>query len=151
MIRVDFYHLQNQRLEDVLPKLLEKAYETRKNIVIKIGNEERIDFINGLLWTYSDTSFLPHGSKKDGFADQQPIWLTDGDDIPNEAKFLFLVDGAKIGTDNLLKFERALNIFDGNSEEALGQAREFWKELKQQNADVFYWQQASNGAWQQKE
>ena len=44
MSRVDFYHLQNQRLEDVLPKLLEKAYGTGKKIVVKIGNEERVEF-----------------------------------------------------------------------------------------------------------
>ena len=66
MSRVDFYHLQNQRLEDVLPKLLEKAYGTGKKIVVKIGNEERVEFLNSLLWTYNDTSFLPHGS---------PAWL----------------------------------------------------------------------------
>ena len=56
MSRVDFYHLQNQRLEDVLPKLLEKAYGTGKKIVVKIGNEERVEFLNSLLWTYNDTS-----------------------------------------------------------------------------------------------
>ena len=66
MSRVDFYHLQNQRLEDVLPKLLEKAYATGNKIAVKIGNDERVDFLNALLWTYNDTSFLPHGSRKDG-------------------------------------------------------------------------------------
>ncbi len=44
MSRVDFYHLQNQRLEDVLPKLLEKAYATGNKIAVKIGNDERVDF-----------------------------------------------------------------------------------------------------------
>ena len=33
-MRVDFYHLQKQTLEDVLPKLLEKAYSTSKKIKI---------------------------------------------------------------------------------------------------------------------
>lgn len=46
MSRVDFYHLQNQTLENVLPKLLEKAYETGKKVKIKVGNEERVEFIN---------------------------------------------------------------------------------------------------------
>lgn len=89
MAQVDFYHLQNQTLENVLPRLLEKAYSTGKKIVVKIGNEERVEFINSTLWTYNDQSFLPHGSKKDGFGEEQPIWLTAGNDVPNGAEFLF--------------------------------------------------------------
>ena len=150
MTRVDFYHLQNKRLEDVLPVLLEKAYATGKKIVVKIGNDERVEFLNSLLWTYNDSSFLPHGTKKDGSADMQPIWLTSGDDIPNEAQFLFLVDGAESPWTSLQNFERIFNIFDGNDQESLIQARQFWKSLKQNNADVYYWQQNNNGSWQQK-
>ena len=70
MSRVDFYHLQNQKLEDVLPKLLEKAYSIHKNAVVRVGNAERIEFLNSLLWTYDEQSFLPHGSKKDGMPEK---------------------------------------------------------------------------------
>ena len=73
MIRVDFYHLQRAPLEQVLPKLCEKAYATGKRIKILLGTEERVEFINSLLWTYNEESFLPHGSKKDGFAEEQPL------------------------------------------------------------------------------
>ncbi len=150
MSRIDFYHLQKQRLEDVLPKLLEKAYATGKKIVVKVGNEERVEFLNSLLWTYNDTSFLPHGSKKDGFADMQPIWLTSGNDFANGAEFLFLVDGASAEDKQIGNFERVFNIFDGNDEESLTRARQFWKNLKQREAELHYWQQNENGTWQQK-
>lgn len=150
MSRVDFYHLQNQSLENVLPKLLEKAYETGKKIKIKIGNEERIEFINSLLWTYDDQSFIPHGSKKDGFAELQPIWLSASDDNPNNAEMLFLVDGAKASLELVNGFERVFNIFDGNSEAAVAEARSFWKELKTSDAEIFYWQQDEAGRWKQK-
>lgn len=150
MSRVDFYHLQNKRLEDVLPQLLEKTYSLGKNTVVRIGNEERVDFLNSLLWTYDEQSFLPHGSKKDGSADMQPIWLTTEKDNPNNAVFLFLTDGAEAAIDEIAAYERVFNIFDGNSPEALEKARNFWKELKQNSADIFYWQQTSDGSWQQK-
>ena len=120
MSRVDFYHLQSQTLENVLPKLLEKAYETGKSVLVRVGNEERVEFLNALLWTYNDQSFLPHGSKKDGNAELQPIWLTSGTDI-----------------------------FDGNSPDALQQARAFWKNLKSGGNECFYWQQDANGRWKQ--
>lgn len=149
MSRVDFYHLQKQTLEEVLPKLLEKALTLHKNILIKIGNEERVEFLNAHLWTFEDTSFLPHGSKKDGFAAQQPIWLTAGDDNPNNAELLFLVDGALKSVDELKNFERVFNIFDGNNQTSLEQARFYWKELKTAAMDIFYWKQDENGKWMQ--
>lgn len=149
-MRVDFYHLQNQTLENVLPKLLEKAYGTGKKILVKIGNEERVEFLNAALWTYEDASFLPHGSKKDGNGALQPIWLTSVDDAPNQPQILFLVDGAEADLEKIPGLERILNIFDGNSETALTQARRLWKEFKDQGCEVFYWQQDNNNRWQQK-
>lgn len=64
MSRVDFYHLQNKRLEDVLPKLLEKVYAINKRAVVRIGNSERVDFLNSLLWTYEEQSFYLTEAKR---------------------------------------------------------------------------------------
>lgn len=137
MSRVDFYHLQSQTLENVLPKLLEKAYETGKSVLVRVGNEERVEFLNALLWTYNDQSFLPHGSKKDGNAELQPIWLTSGTDNPNMASLLFLVDGAAADNGELEKFSRVFNIFDGNSPDALQQARAFWEKSEKRRQRMF--------------
>lgn len=150
MTRVDFYHLQKQSLETVLPKLLNKAYETGEKILLKIGTPERVEFLNSLLWTYNEESFLPHGSKKDGFADRQPIWLTAESDNPNNANFLFLVDGAEIEPAHAGVFSRIFNIFDGNSEEALQQARNLWKNYKEAGFEINYWQQTDAGIWERK-
>ena len=76
MTRVDFYHLQKSNIENTLPKLLEKAYSTGKKILVKVGNENRVEFLNTHLWTYEEQSFLPHGTQKDGSPEVQPIWLT---------------------------------------------------------------------------
>lgn len=150
MTRVDFYHLQKVGVEQALPKLLEKAYALGKPVLLKIGNEARVEFLNTALWTYNDQSFLPHGSKKDGNAELQPIWLTAGEDNPNHAAMLFLVDGAKADATALTEFERVFNLFDGTVEESLNQARSFWKEVKAEGMDCFYWQQDDHGIWQQK-
>ncbi len=149
MSRIDFYHLQSQTLDNVLPKLLEKAYETKKSVLVRVGTEERVEFLNALLWTYNDQSFLPHGSKKDGNAELQPIWLTSNTDNPNMASLLFLVDGASATSDELKNFERIFYIFDGNTSEALNNARAFWKQLKSGGDECFYWQQDDTGRWKQ--
>ena len=150
MTRVDFYHLQKTQVEQSLPKLLEKAYATGEKILVKVGSEERVEFLNTALWTYEEQSFLPHGSHKDGNSEYQPIWLTSGNDNPNDATMLFLVDGATEDVANLNNFERIFNLFDGNSEIGLAQAREFWKQIKASGIESFYWQKDENGSWKQK-
>lgn len=150
MTRLDFYHLQASDLEHTLPVLLEKAYALDKKIVVKIGTSERVAYLNTLLWTYEDESFLPHGAKADGNAELQPIWLTDGNDNPNRAEMLFLVDGADYNVADLNNFERVFYIFDGNNADMLTKARDFWKSAKGEGVDCFYWQQNEQGKWQQK-
>ena len=150
MSRIDFYHLQKQSLEEVLPKLLQKAYETGKKIKLLVGTAERVEFINSFLWTYDDESFLPHGTKKDGFSHTQPIYISAENDNPNNAEYLFLVDGAATDINELKNFERVFNIFDDNSDDELISAREYWKNLKDSGAELHYWQQTSSGKWEQK-
>ena len=150
MTRYDFYHLQKTPLEQVLPKLCEKAYATGKRIKILVGNDERVEFLNSLLWTYSEESFLPHGSKKDGFASEQPIFLSSTEDNENNAELLILVDGAMPSIDILKTYERVLNIFDGNDNISLNNSRDYWKMIKSTDGELHYWQQKDNGSFEQK-
>lgn len=147
MSRIDFYHLTRQTLEDVLPRLLNKAYGENKRILVKTS-DDKVESLNAQLWTYDDESFLPHGSKKDGFADEQPIWITSEDNNANGAPFLFLTCGAE--SDNIEKYERVFNIFDGNSAESLEQARRLWRAYKDAGFEVHYWQQTERGGWENK-
>ena len=94
MTDVRFYHLTRSRMEAVLPVMLEKTLERDQRAVVMAGSEERVEAINGHLWTWNDRGFLPHGSEKDGFAEGQPVWLTTRDENPNSAQVLFLTDGA---------------------------------------------------------
>ena len=149
-MRIDFYHLQKEKLEDVLPKLLEKAFDTKKTILVKVGNEEKLEPLNTLLWTYKEESFIPHGSKKDGKASKQPIWFTSDDDNPNNAKMFFLVEGAKAVLEEGNEVERILNIFDGNNEQSLSMARKYWKELSSEGYECHYWKQDMAGKWLQQ-
>lgn len=150
MSRIDFYHLQKMSLDEVLPKLVEKAYNLKKNIKITIGNEERVEALNNLLWTFDDDKFIPHGSKKDGFSDMQPIFLSAENNNPNNAVLLFIVDDADIDIEQISSYERIFYIFDGNSEFSLNKARILWKALKNSDNQLNYWQQSSSGSWEQK-
>lgn len=148
MTEVLFYHLQNAPLERVLPQLLERSLERGWKAVVKAGGPERLEAINSVLWTYSDDSFLPHGTREDGPAALMPVYLTVDDDNPNEANVLFLVDGAEPGA--LSGYERCVLMFDGRDEVAVASAREHWKAIKAEGHDATYWQQSSEGRWEKK-
>ncbi|HCX69285.1 DNA polymerase III subunit chi [Parvibaculum sp.] len=148
MTEVLFYHLQNAPLERVLPQLLERSLERGWKVIVKAGGPERLEAINSALWTYSDDSFLPHGTRNDGPAALMPVFLTVEDDNPNEANVLFLVDGAKPAS--IGDYKRCVLMFDGNDEMAVGAAREQWKAIKAEGHDATYWQQSTEGRWEKK-
>ena len=147
MAEVFFYHLQKTPLEQVLPDLLQRTLERGWRAVVRASTPERVERLNTLLWTYDPCSFLPHGSRSDGDGALQPVWLTEGDDVPNRAEVLFLVDGA--ASDRLDAFTRVCDLFDGNDEDAVAQARGRWKQAKGSGNTLKYWQQ-ENGRWVMK-
>ena len=148
MTEVRFYHLQRSTLEQALPQLLEKTMERGWRAVVMAGSEDRVEALNGLLWTYSREGFLPHGSGKDGHAERQPIWLTQADENPNGATVLFLIDGAN--SERIGEYDLCYEMFDGRDDEAVAGARDHWKLRKDAGFDLTYWQQTDRGAWEKK-
>jgi DNA polymerase-3 subunit chi len=149
MTEVLFYHLQGQKLEGVLPTLLEKSVERGWRVVVQSGIEERIEALDSLLWTYRDDSFLPHGTWREAEAAAQPVLLTITDGNPNNAAVRFLIDGAPMPEDPA-SYERIVLLFDGEDEEATARARQYWSDAKAKGLPATYWQPDERGRWQQK-
>jgi len=146
---VRFYHLQRQPLEAALPRLMERVLEQELRAVIRLPDTARLAAIHSALWTYDPASFLPHGTPEDGNAARQPIYLTTGEERPNNASILVLVDGAQAPSD-LSSFTRCLYMFDGNDPDILARARDDWTRFKDLAATLSYWQQKPQGGWEQK-
>lgn len=149
MADIGFYHLTRSKLEHALPPLLQKVLDGGHRAVVRAGSDERVEFLNGLLWTYNPASFLPHGSARDGAGAEQPVWLTAGDDNPAGADILVLTDGAAAG--DLGVFARCLEMFDGNDEDALTQARARWSEYRDAGHNLTYWRQNERGGWEKND
>lgn len=147
MAEVGFYHLGTTALERALPRLLERALADGHRVVVLAGSVERVAHLDGLLWTYSEASFLPHGSARDGNAARHPICLTDRDENPNGATMLVLLDGARSG--RVGDFVRCCDMFDGNDEAAVEAARERWSASKSAGHSLTYWQQTVTG-WEKR-
>jgi DNA polymerase-3 subunit chi len=148
MTEVYFYHLQRQSLEKVLPQLLEKCLERGWRCVVQAASDERLDALDTLLWTYSDASFLPHGTDREADAAEIPIVLTTSTANPNGAAVRFFVDGAT--ADDLAAYQRAIHLFDGNDPDAVEAARDQWKEAQGEGFEVTYWRQDAAGRWQKQ-
>ncbi|MBL4800602.1 MAG: DNA polymerase III subunit chi [Emcibacter sp.] len=148
MTDISFYHLLHQPLTSALPKLLEKVHGAGLKAVIKVGSETRMRELDDLLWTYSKDSFLPHGSMKAKFSDQQPIYLTTEDENPADATVLVLVDSME--SEALGQYDRCLEMFDGTDQNAVVAARTRWKSYTDAGYNLTYWQQTEQGGWGKK-
>jgi DNA polymerase-3 subunit chi len=149
MAEIRFYHLTARTFEQTLPVLLDRTLQRGWRAVVSVGSEERVESLAGHLWTYSKEGFLPHGTKRDGFAEEQPVWISDHVENPNAAQVLFLGDGAE--SDGDAGFATVCDLFDGNDPEAVQAARGRWKRLRDAGHTLVYYQQDEAGAWSEKQ
>lgn len=138
-----FYHLERTGLDQALPELLAKTLERGWRALVRTRDEAGVERLDGMLWTYQDDSFLPHGPAGEPGAARQPILLTTDMANGNDANALFLIDGAEAGS--LDDYIRCVVLFDGNDEGQLASARAQWSALKATGAPVSYWKQQARG------
>jgi DNA polymerase III subunit chi len=154
MIEVSFYHLTRRKLEQALPVLLEKSLARGWRVAVQARDAKRLGRLDDFLWSYEPTKFLPHGTKADGAAETQPIYLTIDGDNPNAADVRFLIDGVNaaplLGDPASAPKTRAVLMFDGNDAMELQAAREQWKELRDAGFELVYFQEDERGAWGEK-
>ena len=148
MTEILFYHLEHKPWEQVLPKQLSTALERGWRCVVQVGDAARVEEVSELLWKNDADLFLTHGTKADGRADRQPIWLTAEVENPNAANVKFFIEGAAV--DDVAGLTRAVILFDGHDEAAVTRAREDWKRFKAQGFEISYYQQDENHRWVNK-
>lgn len=148
MADVRFYHMERSGLEQTLPALLGKALQGGHRIVVRCADVGSVEALNSHLWSYDPHSFLPHGSAKDGQAEDQPIWLTAENDNPNGAGVLILTGGAE--AEDASGYKMVCEMLDGRDADAVAAARGRWKVYKDAGHEVTYWQQSPEGKWEKK-
>jgi DNA polymerase-3 subunit chi len=144
-MQINFYHLTTNPLATSLPVLMEKVLATGSRAVVLCTSNERIAEVDKYFWSVGGTRFLPHGNENEPFKDQQPIYLTTKEENPNGATLLVNVDGAS--TDFFEKFEKIIDIFDGNNADATASARTRYAEAKKAGHTIKYFKQLDDGKW----
>jgi DNA polymerase-3 subunit chi len=146
MADIGFYHLTRTGVDAALPALLGRTLKAGQRAVVLCGDAARVAALDAALWACADPDWLPHGSAAMGMAAWQPIWLTDREEAPNGARYLFLLDGRSTA---LAAFERVFDLFDGRDDAALQAARARWTEAKAAGHGLTYWQQGERG-WEKR-
>jgi DNA polymerase-3 subunit chi len=146
-----FYHLERRALEDVLPGLIEKTLERGWRALIRCDSAERADMLDTLLWTYDDSSFLPHAQQGDGDPAQQPVLITVEETNANAANVMFLVGGATPPAwDKPNDLTRIVVMFDGRDPGMLSSARAAWKDAKAAGHEATYWKEMPSGKFEKQ-
>jgi DNA polymerase-3 subunit chi len=138
------YEAAPGKLDKVLVKLLEKAFNSGIRVTVYSPISERIAALDEYLWTYHPGAFLPHAASPSEDAALQPIWLTDKTENPNKATLLILLD-----TQDTEPFERMFEkvFFLFPYEEAEG----VQKTLAEKASSLLYWRQSPEGEWSKEE
>ena len=147
MSEVRFHHLERRRVDEALPRILERALEEGRRVIVRASSEEMAAALNERLWTFDDASFLPHGAAGDGDPATQPIFLTSEVENPNGATMLIRLSGAEAAEGDEA-FDLALLMFDGRDESALANARAEWRRLKDEGRTISYWRESDEGGWE---
>lgn len=143
-MEVAFYHLTATPLDKALPKLVEKIYQSGLRALIVCETQERVEALNSILWTFSQTAFLPHGYTGDPL--RHPIWLSLASDNVNNADIVILLNGIIVAPG---QFKRCMDMFDGNDAACVQAARDRYKAYREQGLKLTYWRQNEKGAWGQ--
>jgi DNA polymerase-3 subunit chi len=139
---IGFYHLTRTDFAAALPPLLGRTLQAEERAVVVCASPAQVAELDASLWTAPQPDWLPHGTQATPHPEWQPIFLTDRDENPAAANFLFLVGGAAA---DVAPYKRVFDLFDGNDEDSVRAARERWSAAKAAGHGLTYWKQGESG------
>ena len=139
LMRVDFYQLERDRADTVVPMLAAKALGAGARLSVVCGDERARSELSEALWRHAPDSFLAHGEVGGSVDARQPILLGKEPTRANGATLLLVADGRWREVES---FDRLLFLFRPDE---VGVARQRWKALDED--DRHYWAQGEDGRW----
>lgn len=129
--RVDFYLLKNGDSTARLQfgcRLTQKAWSAGHKIYIHVANEQAAAEMDGLLWSFSQQSFIPHAVAGSAEAAQAPVVIGTDPSSDNDNDLLVsLVDQFSQAAGN---FSRVVEIVAAD-DSAKAHARERFKQYRE--------------------
>ena len=145
MTEIFFYKLKNTSIDLFLISLIEKSISKNWNSLVLLDNTERMEEINDLLWTFNDTSFIPHGSQSDLSPDKQNVYLTCNEENLNNSNIIFSIDGIIINEPG--NWNRCIYIFNEQNLKVTDELESYKREIKDFGYTLKSFEQDNNGKW----
>ena len=126
---VVFYAIESDFLS-IAVKSVEKLYAANKKGLILCDTDEEVRRFDSTLWTFSKTSFIPHGSRYSMKIEDAIFchtWISTKIDLYNDPICL-IHNGLDILAQDLQKFSVIIDIFDKDLLPNSKKRSEFYKE-----------------------
>jgi DNA polymerase-3 subunit chi len=105
-------------INKVLPKLVENIIAQGKKIYLYCDSPEQEKSLDHLLWSYSQLSFIPHGTISDPYPGDQVLLL--GQDLDYNSAAEILICGGKVDNlDSIIDRYKKILLFSHESINAI--------------------------------
>lgn len=129
------FHFNVADTQHYVCRLVKKAWQQDKPVLI-VGSQDWLEALDGALWSFSATDFIPHsfaGDEVDDVSDEKVnVWLATVDQISTSAANHdgFLIHCGDEQPAGFERFERLIEIIP-QQQASVALARERWKYYKQ--------------------
>lgn len=135
-IRVDFYLLSNNEPDArglLACRLLEKAYLKGHKVFVLCNNKQQAEYLDELLWTFKEDSFIPHNLQGEG-PEPPPVIQIGFDKEPRGFNDI-LLNLSHQAPSFYPKFKRVMELVS-NSEPEKEQSRILYRNYKAQGCNL---------------
>ena len=135
--RVDFYHLRQCGIDQLLRfscRLAEKAWKTGHRVFLYTEDESTARRLDDLMWSYSDSSFLPHC--RQGDADEAGCAVLVGHQLTDATHDLLINLSGRMPSQPGV-FQRIAEIID-ETPATLERGRQRYADYKQRELPLHY-------------
>jgi len=147
-MRVDFYLLDRDPAEAVVPLLARAAKKAGERVLVVSDDAEQISRIDKALWEAAPDAFLAHSIAGEGHEARQPVLISaeiaPETEAANDANFVILADGK--WRDESSQFARTFLLFGDDRRQEAGDC---WTMIGQNDAmERHLWKQ-DGGKWRE--
>ncbi len=140
-MEINFYQVDDIIYKSIAPLLI-KVLDEEKKALIYCQDEKQVEEIDGGLWSFSKTKFIPHGTKTTKLEPaKQPVFITNQLTNANQAEYLIMLD--EVEEKFLSEFGKIFYFFSSGD---VADARKLWAKYKKQSFTLNFYKK-EDGAW----
>ncbi len=145
---VRFYQPDPNRFGPSVARLLTKAYEQGRRVLMLAENQSQAHEWDQYLWRYPENGFLPHAVWSASYPERQPLLIALEPTPVNKASILLHMGLTPLSEPE--RFQMVIHFVDKVTPERHQQSRELFRHYRDQvDCTLEHWTQTPEGGWTQ--